>query len=371
VTTALRPRHRSGLHGIRCCGGAAGVLLLAGLWPSVVLAQAAGPAADPVRDTAPAADPAGAPAPAPPQVQAPSPPADWGPVSISLEDLPYPHPVEYLSFAMHGQDVRLAYMDVAPAGEPNGEAVVLLHGLNFFGEYWTNTIEALRGEGFRVIVPDQVGFGRSSKPIMPYTFHDMAANTRALLAHLGVPRAAVVGHSMGGMLATRFAFSYPEATSHVVLVNMIGLQDARLQRPWRNTEDVYRAALARGYEEILRGMERYYVEWDPAYEKYVRVHYGWTLSGDWPRLARIRALLQQMVYTEPVVYEWPHVQARALVIGGEHDGPDFPELARGVADAIPQAELVLLEDVGHNPHLEAPERFHAELLRFLRSARAE
>jgi pimeloyl-ACP methyl ester carboxylesterase len=82
-------------------------------------------------------------------------------------------------------------------------------------------------------------------------------------------------------------------------------------------------------------------------------------------------MLQQMVYTEPVVYEWPHIRPPALVIGGEHDGPNFPELARRVADAIPRAELVILEGVGHNPHLEAPERFHRELLRFLVDVRAE
>jgi pimeloyl-ACP methyl ester carboxylesterase len=216
-----------------------------------------------------------------------------------------------------------------------------------------------------VIVPDQIGFGRSSKPIIPYTLHDMAANTRALLVHLGLERAAIVGHSMGGMVATRFAFSYPDMTTRLALVNMIGLQDARLQRPWRSTDDVYRAALNRSYDAILQGMQRYYVTWDPVYAKYVRVHYGWTLSGEWPRLAMIRARLQQMIYAEPVVYEWPHIRAPALVIGGAQDGPRFPELARGVAAALPDARLVLFADVGHNPHIEAPARFHAELLRFL------
>ena len=83
-------------------------------------------------------------------------------MSINLEDVPYPHPVKYFSFALEGQDVRMAYMDVPPVGTPNGKSVVLLHGLNFFGEAWTDTIEILRKEGYRVVVPDQIGFGRSS-----------------------------------------------------------------------------------------------------------------------------------------------------------------------------------------------------------------
>lgn len=293
------------------------------------------------------------------------PPEEWGPVSINLEEIPYPHPVEYLPLTLHGKDVRMAYMDVEPAGEGNGRAVVLLHGLNFFGEYWDTTIEALRAEGFRVVVPDQVGFGRSSKPIIPYSFHAKASNTRKLLDDLAIEEAAIVGHSMGGMLATRFAFQYPERTTHLALVNMIGKEDFRLQRGWRDTDEVYRANLDRSYDAIRAGQERYYVEWDPKYARYIEIHYGWTRSGDWPRMARVRALNQQMVYAEPVVYEWPHIDVPALVIGGEEDGPRFPEQAAATAETLPDAELVLFEDVGHNPHFEAPDRFFRELIRFL------
>ena len=59
------------------------------------------------------------------------PPADWGAVSINLEDVPYPHPVQFLDRNLFGQDVRIAYMDVAPVGEPNGRTVVLLHGRSY------------------------------------------------------------------------------------------------------------------------------------------------------------------------------------------------------------------------------------------------
>src|SRR5499426_768901 len=147
--------------------------------------------------------------------QSPTPaptPTDVKPGSITSEDVPYPYPSSYLPLTLYGQDVRIAYMDVAPAGTPNGHTVVVLHGFNFAGFYFGGPIDALRKEGFRVIVPDQIGFGRSSKPIIPYNFHDMARNTRAILQHLGIAKAAVVGHSMGGMLAARFAASYPDMT---------------------------------------------------------------------------------------------------------------------------------------------------------------
>jgi pimeloyl-ACP methyl ester carboxylesterase len=237
--------------------------------------------------------------------QAPPTPTDVKPGSITLDDVPYPYPVAYLPMTMYGQDVRLAYMDVAPEGQRNGRTVVLFHGMNFFGEYWTGTIDVLRKQGFRVVVPDQIGFGRSSKPIIPYNFHDMALNTRKLLQHLGVSKAAIVGHSMGGMLTARFAASYLDMTERAVIYNPIGLTDPRWERPWRSTEEAYKQTLGLTYQQSYQGIARYFVTgWKPEYEKYVRIHYAWTLSGDWPRFAMVRTLVQQMVYVDPVVYDW-------------------------------------------------------------------
>src|SRR4029079_799765 len=121
-------------------------------------------------------------------------PGDIRPGSITCEECPYPYPSSYLPLTLYGQDVRLAYMDVAPKGAPNGQTVVLFHGNNFAGFYFGGPIDALRNAGFRVVVPDQIGYGRSSKPIIPYTFHDMARNTRLLLEHLNINRVMVVGH---------------------------------------------------------------------------------------------------------------------------------------------------------------------------------
>lgn len=299
------------------------------------------------------------------QAQVPT-PTDVKPGSINLEDLPYPYPVSYLPLTMYGQDVRMAYMDVAPAGQSNGRTVVLLHGMNFFGEYWAATIDVLRKQGFRVVVPDQIGFGRSSKPIIPYNFHDMALNTRKLLQHLEIPKAAIVGHSMGGMLTARFAASYPDVTERAVIYNPIGLTDPRFTRPWRSTDEVYKGVLGWTYQQIHQGIARYFVTgWKPEYEKYVRIQYAWTLSGDWPRLAMVRALVQQMVYLDPVVYDWPQIKVKTLVLGGEKDGPGFAERAKHIATTIPGAELALIPNIGHVPHFEAPDLFHAALLRFL------
>jgi pimeloyl-ACP methyl ester carboxylesterase len=299
-------------------------------------------------------------------------PTDVKPGSITYDDIAYPYPVSYLPLTVYGQDVRMAYMDVPPAGQPNGRTVVLFHGMNFGGFYFSGPIEVLRREGFRVVAPDQIGFGRSSKPIIPYNFHDMALNTRKLLQSLGIAKAAIVGHSMGGMLAARFAASYPDLTERVVINNPIGLTDARWERPWRTADDAYRATMAQthdqAYQAFYANIRRYFPgAWKPEYEQYVRILYAPTLSGDWPRLAMVRSIYQQITYLDPVVYDWPHIKAKTLVLGGEQDGENFPALAKHIADTIPAAELVLIPNVGHVPHLQVPEIFCRELLKFLKS----
>ena len=297
-------------------------------------------------------------------------PVDVVPGSITYEDIPYPHPVKILPLTLYGQDVRMAYMDVAPTGAVNGRQIVLLHGMNFGGFYFGGLIEALRTNGFRVIVPDQIGFGRSSKPVIPYNFHEMAANTRKLIESLGVAKPVIFGHSMGGMLAARFSASYPDSVERAVLCNPIGLVDVRWKSPWPGAEDAYKATMAQSRDQLYKGfqetIQRYFPNaWKPEYERFVRIMYAPTLGADWPRLAMVRAIYRQMPYLDPVVYDWAHIQARTLVIGGDKDGENFPTLAKHVANPSPHGELVLIPNVGHVPHIQAPDVFLRELLKFL------
>lgn len=299
------------------------------------------------------------------------PPADWGPVSIDLAEIEYPYPVSFLELNRFGQDMRMAYMDVPPAGTPNGQTVVLFHGMNFYGEAYTPTINALREAGFRVVALDQIGFGKSTKAVVPYTFSFLAANSKAVLDAIGVERAAIVGHSMGGMLAARFALHYPEVATHLVLVNQIGLTDARLSRPWNDPGDGYDEPPSReeAYRSALGTHMRYYPDWHPPQLEYVRRQFGHTLSGDYPRYAQVRALLGHMVYSDPVVYDWQHISTKALVIGGADDqlSEDWAGLARNSAEQLQNSTILLYDGVGHNPQSQIPDQFHADLIRFLLS----
>jgi pimeloyl-ACP methyl ester carboxylesterase len=304
-------------------------------------------------------------------------PTDIKPASISCEDVVYPYPVSYLPITLYGQDLRIAFMDVAPLGTPNGHTVVLLHGNNFAAFYFGGMIDAIRKEGFRVIAPDQIGYGRSSKPIIPYNFHDMARNTRLILQSLKIDKAMIVGHSMGGMLAARFATQFPDVTERLVLYNPIGLVDPRYDRPWESADEGYKRNLASTYQTIRASIMRYVAHneaaWNPEFEAYTRLRYAWTLSGDWPRLAMVQTLLTQVQYLDQVIDDWAHIKARTLVFGGADDSlPGSPAIFRErvkfLSEIIPNGNgrLLLLPGLGHVPHIEAPAKTFPPIVAFLK-----
>lgn len=306
---------------------------------------------------------------------------DLIPLSISMEGYEYPYKVDFLPLTLEGQDLKMAYMDIKPEGQGNGKTVVLLHGKNFFGAYWQDTIRVLSRNGYRVVVPDQIGFGKSAKPNIHYSFHQLAANTKKLLDTQGIKEVAVVGHSMGGMLATRFALMYPEMVTRLILEDPIGLEDYRTFVPFAPIEALYANELGATEEGIRNYQKNYYVQWKPEYDEYVKVPSRQKLSGEYPRLAQSAALTYEMIYEQPVCHEFPQVKAKTLLIIGQADRTvvgkarvkkellsqvgQYPTLGKQTAKAIPGASLVVIPNVGHIPHFEAPERFHQELLAFL------
>lgn len=243
-------------------------------------------------------------------------------LGIGLEGYEYPYKVDLFPLTIEGQDLRMAYMDVPPDGKPNGKTVLLLHGKNFFGSYWKNTIYFLTRNGFRVIVPDQIGFGKSSKPNIHYSFHLLAANTRKLIDSLEIKQVVVVGHSMGGMLAVRFTLMYPETVSRLVLEDPIGLEDYRELVPYAPIEELYRAEMNATEESIRNYHRAYYTRWKPEYDEYVMVAARWKMSAEYPRLAMSSALTYQMIRAAglPRVRRHKGKDAAGDRSGGPHRG---------------------------------------------------
>ncbi len=304
-------------------------------------------------------------------------------LDINLDNYSYPFKVSFLPVKNQLQELRMAYMDVTP-NNYNGKNVLLLHGKNFNGAYWQTTINSLTKEGFRVIVPDQIGFGKSSKPeYFQYTFQQLAQNTKTLLDTLGIKKTAVLGHSMGGMVATRFTLMYPETTEKLILEDPIGLEDWKLKVPYKNVDWWYKNELDKNYEKIKAYQKEnyYHGTWKPEYEPWAKLLAGWTLNENYERIAWNAALTYDMIFTQPVVYEFKNIKAPTLIIVGTLDRTalgknlvsnevaktmgQYQELGKTTRKAIPNAKLVELEGVGHLPHIESFQEFIFPLIQFL------
>lgn len=300
----------------------------------------------------------------------------------------YPFEVKRFALTAGGRELSMAYMDESPA-EIRGSAVVLLHGKNFSGAYWERTAKALLEQGHRVVMPDQIGFGKSSKPDdVPYSFHWLASNTAALLDELGLDgKVFVVGHSMGGMLATRFALSYPSRTEKLVLVNPIGLEDYQRVAPYRSV-DAWTHAVSKATPASIKAyMQKNYFDgvWKAEYDSLLEIQAGWATGPDSAHLARVSALTYDMIYTQPVVHEFGDIEVQTLLVLGQRDrtalgkgdvSPEvaetlgnYPALGKKVAAAIPKCKLVELDRIGHVPQFEAFDAWQKALLEFVSGQR--
>lgn len=305
-------------------------------------------------------------------------------IGFRLEKFDYPYPVRMMAFSSQGQSLEMAYMDVRPQTVANGKTIVLFHGKNFCAATWGKVIKALTATGYRVVAVDQVGFCKSSKPLdYQYSFHQLAANTRLLMKKLGVEHFYLMGHSMGGMLATRYALLYPEQVDGLLMVNPIGLEDW-LQKgvpyitidEWEQQQLNINAAGIKRYQQ-----QTYYAGvWHEDFDIWVAMLAG-QFDADRERSAELSARIYDMILTQPVVHEFRQLQVPVWLFIGSQDNtavgkafaPDevkpllgnYPQLAVDAVTAIPDARLQLFPTLGHSPQIQAPEQFNRALLKAL------
>lgn len=296
--------------------------------------------------------------------------------AMAIEAADYPYPVTEFTLDSQQQTLTMHYMDVQPEDKSKG-AVMLLHGKNFTGAYWHQTIDFLVGQGYRVVVPDQIGFGLSSMPRhYQFTFAQLAANSKALLEDLDIDTVTVMGHSMGGMLATRFALQYPDNTRQLLLLNPIGLEDWRAMGvPYVSIDTLYQSEQNKDFASIKKYQQASYYDgaWNDDYARWAKLlaeSYQGERGDDF---AWSMALTADMVMSQPVVYQFAQLRVPTTLFIGTRDRTaigrnlvddktaaqmgDYTRLGKNAAGQIPGARLVEFDDVGHLPHIEAPARF--------------
>jgi pimeloyl-ACP methyl ester carboxylesterase len=306
------------------------------------------------------------------------------PLDANLTNYQYPYEVHFLSFKSQNNNLKMAYMDVKPKNS-NGKNIMLLHGKNFNGAYWKQTADDLSKKGFRVIIPDQIGFGKSSKPqSYQFSFSQLAENTKAILDELKIDKTIILGHSMGGMVATRFALLYPEKVQQLILENPIGLEDYKTFAAYQTIDEAYQSELKNTAESYKNYQLKFYYDnkWKAEYQPWLDLIAGWTLHPDYPKVAWDAALTSDMIYNQPVCYEFKNIKTPTLLIIGTRDrtaiGKDrapqelqpkmgqYQELGKKTQQQIPGSKLVEIENTGHLPHIEVYDKFWNALYDFIK-----
>jgi len=242
-----------------------------------------------------------------------------------------------------------------------GPAVALLHGFALDGRMWDDQVEALARQGYRVVRYDARGFGRSAPPTAePYAPAD---DLKALLTHLGIAYACIVGLSMGGRVAVEFAIAYPDATDALIAVDsgLSGCPNPPALRAF------YGSVSSRAREE---GLERAREAWlagplfGPARERpdvasrLTRIasdYSGW----HWTHADPSRAP------SPPAVQRLGEIQAPTLAVVGALDIPYFHTVADALFEGVPDACKAVVPGAGHLCNMEAPAAFNKLVLDFL------
>ena len=296
-----------------------------------------------------------------------------------LSNYEYDFKVNYFALESQKQSLKMAYIYLKPT-QATMPTVTLMHGKNFNGDYWTSTAQYLQSLGYGVLIPDQIGFGKSSKPSnYQYSFAALAHHTHALMNSLNIKKSIVLGHSMGGMLASRFALMYPNTTTKLILLNPIGLENYLQYVDYKDTNFFYKNELAKTPQGVKNYQQKNYYDgkWNAKFSALTDFMVGQIHGPDSDKMAWVNAKTYDMIFTQPVITEFKDFAMPVSLIIGTRDrtGPGrnwkkegvdyelgrYDKLGKRAAALIPHAQLFELDNLGHLPHIEDFERFKITL----------
>jgi pimeloyl-ACP methyl ester carboxylesterase len=256
----------------------------------------------------------------------------------------------------------------------SGPAVLLIHGITSSSRTWRDVMPAL-AEHYTVLAPDLLGHGRSAKPRGDYSLGAYASGLRDLLVALEIPRATVVGHSLGGGVAMQFAYQFPERVERLALVDSGGLG--------AEVSLVLRAATLPGAEYVLPLMVSSPLRGATAAVRSVLGRLGLRANADVRGMAEgfesfrdgdaRRAFVQtarsvidpggQRVDATDRLYLAAHVPS--LIVWGDRDRMIPVKHAYEAHENMPNSRLEIFEGAGHFPFNDDPDRFVALLHDFI------
>ncbi|MAC81513.1 MAG: 3-oxoadipate enol-lactonase [Rhodobacteraceae bacterium] len=246
-------------------------------------------------------------------------------------------------------------------GPADAPAVVLIHGLGLCREVWQWQVPAL-ADRYRVVTYDLYGHGDSPEPPEEPSLSLFSRQLTGVLDALGIERAAIVGFSLGGMIARRVAQDAPER------VSALGI----LHSPHRRTKAAQQAILDRVAQARREGsgstveaaLERWFT--DPcraANPQMMDLVRRWVLANDIAVYHRNYLVLAEGI--DEIVAPDPPITAPTLVVTGDEDFGNGPEMTRAIAAEIAGAEVVILKGLRHMALAEDPGAMNRPLRAFL------
>ena len=248
--------------------------------------------------------------------------------------------------------VSLAYVDM---GERSAPVVVLIHGYTDSARDWVPMLPYL-SKRYRLILVDIRGHGQSSKPECCYTRLDFAYDIKLLLDALGVAQADIVGHSLGSIIAQKFAEYWPERTAHVVLISSTGGSPPSAAKRAPRFDF---AAEIRKLKEPIEADSPFMIAWwdsptpvDPDFIRRQRKDAAGIPLRVW------LAVLDQGLNADDLYPNLqstlPRLKASTLLIWGSKDPIMEEDMRQSLRNALPHAEVKIFDGLGHNPFWEDP-----------------
>ncbi|MFU1793960.1 alpha/beta fold hydrolase [Paenibacillus azoreducens] len=246
----------------------------------------------------------------------------------------------------------------------SGRPVVLLHGISNSGRAWAPQITPLVEAGFRVIVPDHAGHGASAKLDHPLGVSDLAADVVALLDHLSIEAADIIGLSMGGMVALEIALTQPRRVGKLIVANSF---DTTATEEFRT--------MAEGWARTFRGedgpVKRFEGIWPMNVNepfrasaegvKTYQVWHGLAAAADGPSLAYVADGIVGFDATTRLA----SLSMPVLFIAGERDRMSPPVVSRQMTDRVPGARYVEIQGGAHISNVDSAAAFNEAVITFL------
>lgn len=260
---------------------------------------------------------------------------------------------QWKTTAVYGQKIR--YLEAG-----SGPTVILLHGLGGSASLWAPTIAPL-AKTHRVIVPDQIGFGSSAKPLIDYRVATLVDFLDGFYKNLKIKRASLVGNSLGGFAAAAFALAHPEKVDRLVLVGSAGFALPKDFDP--RTFDFLNPSTRAGMKQVLEAIfydKRRFATDTAANDFFTKK----LASGDGYTVQRfIASILKGEDVLDGKLDALKHP---TLLVWGREDALTPLSAGERFKSEIPNSELLIIEKCGHVPQLEKPEEFNAAVLNFFK-----